>query len=297
MTRLTSTWLLAFAVAGLMVSRVAGSDSWKPAEGPLMTRWAADVSPANVHPEYPRPQMVRENWVNLNGLWDYAITAKDSARPESFDGQILVPFPVQSALSGVMKTVTPEQRVWYRRTFANPLDKTDERLLLHFQAVDWHTRVFVNGTPVGEHKGGYDPFTCDISKALDGAGEQEIVVSVWDPTDTGPQPRGKQTLNPQGIWYTAVTGIWQTVWLETVPVASIRALKIVPDVDAFPGHIACASSTRSELVIPVRDGSGAVIAVLDIDSDRPDAFTQEDALQLEAILDATFVAQPVSAET
>ena len=205
---------------------------WKPAESTLMTRWAKDVSPDSVHPEYPRPQMVRKDWLNLNGLWEYAICAKDDPQPKEFDGKILVPFPVESALSGVKKTVTPDDRLWYRRTFAVPEFTKGQRLLLHFQAVDWHAKVSVNGRQVGEHKGGYDPFTFDITDALTDAAEQEIVVSVWDPTNKGPQPRGKQVLEPRGIWYTAVTGIWQTVWLEAVPETYVRSLKIVPDLDA-----------------------------------------------------------------
>ncbi|MBC8871082.1 MAG: beta galactosidase jelly roll domain-containing protein [Planctomycetes bacterium] len=205
---------------------------WKPAESTLMTRWAKNVSPDNAHSEYPRPQMVRKDWLNLNGLWEYAICAKDDPQPKEFDGKILVPFPVESALSGVKEAVTPEDRLWYRRTFAVPEFAQGQRLLLHFQAVDWHAQVSVNGRQVGEHKGGYDPFTFDITDALTDAAEQEIVVSVWDPTNKGPQPRGKQVLEPRGIWYTAVTGIWQTVWLEAVPETYVRSLKIVPDLDA-----------------------------------------------------------------
>jgi hypothetical protein len=229
----------------LIVHSALAADPWQPADGPLKTRWTDQVSPDHAHPEYPRPQMVRDSWVNLNGLWDYSITAKDAAAPETFDGQILVPFPVQSALSGVMKAVTPEQRLWYRRMFTSDL-ASDQCLLLHFQAVDWHTEVFVNGKKVGEHQGGYDPFSFDITSALEPGGEQQIVVSVWDPTDKGPQPRGKQTLNPRGIWYTAVTGIWQTVWLEKVPAASIQALKIVPDVDASRVHVTVDATESGE---------------------------------------------------
>jgi len=205
---------------------------WKPAESTLVTRWAKDVSPENVHAEYPRPQMVRKDWLNLNGLWEYAICAEEASQPEEFDGKILVPFPVESVLSGVKRTVTPDDRLWYRRTFAVPEFAKGKRLLLHFQAVDWHARVSVNGQQVGEHKGGYDPFSFDITDALIDAAEQELVVSAWDPTNKGPQPRGKQVLEPKGIWYTAVTGIWQTVWLEAVPETHVKSLEIVPDVDS-----------------------------------------------------------------
>ncbi|MBC7351776.1 MAG: beta-galactosidase [Thermogutta sp.] len=218
-------------VIGLSFSVLPGrGESWKPAPSPLMTRWAKDVSPDRVWPEYPRPQMVREKWVNLNGLWDYAVTPKDASQPEKWDGQILVPFCIESALSGVGRKVQPPERLWYRRKFTAPELPDGGRLLLHFGAVDWQTTVWVNGRQVGEHTGGYDPFTFDITECLK-PGENELVVAVWDPTDTGWQPRGKQVLNPKGIWYTAVTGIWQTVWLEPVPAQSIQKLKLVPDVD------------------------------------------------------------------
>ena len=179
----------------------------------LRTKWAADVSPAKVLPEYPRPQMVRANWTNLNGQWDYAITDKGAPRPEKFSGQILVPFAVQSQLSGVAAAVTDQQRLWYRRTFRAPSLARGTRLLLHFGAVDWDSHVFVNGKDVGAHSGGYDPFSFDVTEALKAGADQEVVVSVWDPADKGTQPRGKQVLQPRSIWYTAVTGIWQTVWI------------------------------------------------------------------------------------
>ncbi len=205
---------------------------WEPVEGHLMTRWAKDVSPDNVWPEYPRPQMTRENWVNLNGLWDCAITpSMDETAPEAWDGKILVPFPIESALSGVKKPVLPDQKLWYRRTFTAPAGLGDQRLLLHFGAVDWECTVYVNGTYCGMHQGGYDPFHFDITGALIPGSEQELIVAVWDPTDAGYQPRGKQVLDPHGIWYTAVTGIWQTVWLEPVPRAHIEHLAMTPDID------------------------------------------------------------------
>jgi beta-galactosidase/beta-glucuronidase len=203
---------------------------WKPAENTLTTPWTAEVRADNALPEYPRPQMVRPQWTNLNGLWDYAVLPKDQAAPKAFEGAILVPFPIESALSGVKRAVTPEQQLWYRRAFTAP-DLKGGRLLLHFGAVDWRARVFLNGVAVGEHEGGYDPFTFDVTKALKPGAAQELVVAVWDGTNTGLQPRGKQTLKPESIWYTAVTGIWQTVWLEPVPAAYIHGLSMVPDVD------------------------------------------------------------------
>jgi hypothetical protein len=233
--RIKKVWCLVLVCAVLCIS--SSVLAWEPAKGPLMTQWAKDVSPSNAHPEYPRPQMVREDWLNLNGLWDYAIIAKDAEQPEKFDGEILVPFPCESALSGVMKAVGKDKRLWYRRTFEVPHKWKGQRVLLHFGAVDWDTTVWVNGREMGGHKGGYDPFTFDITDALKKSGSQEIVLSVWDPTNNGTQPRGKQVNRPGGIWYTAVTGIWQTVWLEPVPDAYIKALKIVTDIDAEAVHI------------------------------------------------------------
>ncbi|MHC4298613.1 MAG: glycoside hydrolase family 2 protein [Planctomycetota bacterium] len=224
--------------------------AWQPAEGPLMTRWGERVTPENTHREYPRPQMVRKDWLNLNGLWEYAIKPKDQGQPEKFEGRILVPFPVESALSGVMKPVGEENRLWYRRTFEVPGRWKNRRTLLHFGAVDWDTTVWVNGKQVGSHRGGYDPFTFDITDALNERGEQEIVLSVWDPTNAGYQPRGKQVRRPRGIWYTAVTGIWQTVWLEPVPETYIERIRITPihdegaveiEVDATGGRSVAAS--------------------------------------------------------
>lgn len=204
---------------------------WQPAKGLLITQWAKEVSPDNVHPEYPRPQMVREDWLNLNGLWEYAIRPKDELQPKNFDGEILVPFPVESALSGVMKPVGENNRLWYRRTFEIPHKWSGKRILLHFGAVDWESKICINGKEIGDHRGGYDPFTFDITDALNNSSKQEIIVSVWDPTDAGSQPRGKQVHNPRGIWYTATTGIWQTVWLEPVPQTCMRSLKIITNVD------------------------------------------------------------------
>jgi hypothetical protein len=222
----------------------------------LQTRWAKNVTADRVLPEYPRPQLVRAEWQNLNGSWEYAITSKDAARPDTFTGRILVPFPVQSQLSGVALPVTDAQRLWYRRTFPAPRLTRGEHVLLHFGAVDWEAGVFVNGTEVGRHAGGYDPFTIDITAALSSSPNQELVVSVWDPTDRGPQPRGKQVLEPKSIWYTAVTGIWQTVWLETVPAAYVADLEIVPDVDA--GRVAV------RIIAPTAPaGTSAQVSALD----------------------------------
>src|ERR1044071_997711 len=219
------------ALSGSML--VSFAADWQPAKGPLMTRWARDVSPKNAHPEYPRPQMVRSEWQNLNGLWSYAVTEDGGQKsegglrpPAKWDGEILVPFPIESALSGVMKRVYETNRLWYRRTFEVPKKWKGKNVLLHFGAVDWEATVWVNGKELGSHRGGYDGFSFDITDALKPKGEQEIVVAVWDPADTGTQPRGKQVRNPHGIWYTPTSGIWQTVWLEPLPDKHIIKLEI-----------------------------------------------------------------------
>ncbi|HYG35225.1 MAG TPA: beta galactosidase jelly roll domain-containing protein, partial [Clostridia bacterium] len=234
--------------------------AWQPAEGPLKTRWAKDVSPQDAHPEYPRPQMVRKAWMNLNGLWDLAITPKDG-KPETFQTQILVPFPVESALSGVMKKVSENDRIWYRRTFTVPQSWMGQRVQLNFGAVDFEANVWVNGRSIGQHRGGYDAFSFDITEALQWNGENELVVSVWDPTDAGTQPRGKQVRQPNGIWYTPTSGIWQTVWLEPVSAAHIESLKITPDIDK--GQVTILPATTATLgkytvEVIVRDRTGKV---------------------------------------
>lgn len=206
------------------------ASSYQPVKGKIMTTWGEEVSPENAWLEYPRPQLKRGEWKNLNGLWDYAIVDRESARPSSFQGEILVPFAVESALSGVGKSLLPDQQLWYRRTFEIPKNWNGQDIILHFQAVDWETTVWVNGKLAGTHKGGSNAFSYDITKYLK-RGEQEIVVSVWDPTDTGNQARGKQQLEPRGIWYTPVSGIWQTVWLEPVNKRRINTLYPVADID------------------------------------------------------------------
>ena len=209
----------------------AQQTGWKLVEGKITTPWAQQVDPNNTLPEYPRPQMVRGAWKNLNGLWDYAILPKAESKPTSFDGKILVPFAVESALSGVKKTVGKDSLLWYRTTFSLPSSMKGKNVLLHFGAVDWEAEVFVNGQKVGSHQGGYDPFSFNITPALNKNKAQTLEVRVWDPSDDGPQPRGKQVKRPNSIWYTPVTGIWQTVWLEGVPPTYIAATRQTPDLD------------------------------------------------------------------
>jgi hypothetical protein len=188
---------------------------WQPAPASIMTRWAEQVDPANPHPEYPRPQMVRKDWMNLNGLWEYAVTPVDEPKPEQWEGKILVPFPLESALSGVGRILKPDEALWYRREFEVPADWAGKMVLLHFEAVDWQAEAWLNGARLGDHRGGYDPFSFVLNSFLR-EGVNELILKVTDPTDTGTQPRGKQVLNPGGIFYTPVSGIWQTAWLEAV---------------------------------------------------------------------------------
>ena len=211
-----------------------GDPAWQPAPSPLMTRWGKTVMPDNVLPEYPRPQMVRKDWLNLNGLWEFEVGKPDGPTPvgKTLPRQILVPFPMESALSGIRETA---EWVWYRRTFEVPAAWRGQRVLLHFGAVDWETTVIVNGKEVGTHRGGYDPFTVDLTDALTSHGPQELIVRVADPM--GNQSSGKQLRNAfhkssMSIFYSCVTGIWQPVWLEPVPAVSIQELQLTPDVDA-----------------------------------------------------------------
>jgi len=203
--------------------------AYKPVKGKLKTRWTDSIQPHNVLPEYPRPQMVREKWMNLNGLWDYAI--RPIGEPiDQYDGEILVPFPLESSLSGVGKPLQPNEILWYRTTFNLPKEIEKNRILLHFGAVDWKMELWINDNKVGMHTGGFYPFHFEISDYIV-SGENEIIISVWDPTDSENQERGKQTLHPKGIFYTAISGIWQTVWLEPVPRQYITSFKLTPNID------------------------------------------------------------------
>jgi len=198
----------------------------------LTTPWTADATAGQGWTEYPRPALVRSEWMNLNGPWDYAITAAASAAPANYAAKILVPYAPESALSGVKKSVLPENRLWYHRSFTLPTGWAGKRILLHFGAVNWDTAVFLNGALVGSHRGAFDPFSFDLTEFLTNGAAQDLVISVRSPSSEGEQPRGKQQLDQSGIWYTPTTGIWQTVWLEPVPLENaIAELRITPDVD------------------------------------------------------------------
>lgn len=220
---------LAILMAFAMFSFVSlSSQAWEMARARLTTPWANDVNPQNVHPEYPRPQMVRPLWQNLNGLWMWqSLQSMDSQLGSSWR-EILVPFAVESPLSGIG---SHSESMAYKRSIEIPSEWKGKRVLLHFEAVDWKCEAFVNGVSVGTHEGGYDPFTFDITEALGEKTEGELLLRVFDPTDKDAVPRGKQVLRPGGIFYTCTSGIWQTVWLEAVERSYIESFRIMPNVD------------------------------------------------------------------
>jgi hypothetical protein len=212
---------------GLLTASHAGA--WQMKQAPLMTPWAALVDTNHPLPEYPRPQLVRTNWLNLNGLWQFQPGATNDPVPagQTLTNQILVPYPMESAISGIMQY---HEFSWYRQLFTVPPAWSGQRIILHLDAVDWQATAYVNGQKVGTHKGGYDPFSYDLTPYLSGS-SNELIIQVYNPVDNGGQPRGKQTLYPGGIMYTSSTGIWQPVWLEPVDASGVNNLQLVPDVD------------------------------------------------------------------
>ena len=233
---------------------------WQAQGNKIKTPWADKVSATNVLPEYPRPIMERSEWMNLNGLWDYAIRPAGQVTSEGYDGQILVPFCIESSLSGVQKTVGRSKELWYHTAFTLPKTWKGRHVLLHFGAVDWRCEVFVNDIKIGGHQGGYAAFSFDITPYLS-AGKQELVVKVWDPTDDGYGAVGKQRNRPDGIWYTPVTGIWQTVWLEPVNAKHITQVVPVPNIDRqkLAVETKTAGTDASDIIsVTLRDGKNVI---------------------------------------
>lgn len=220
------TFLLA---TSMLIPASVFAQDWTPVGDNIKTEWAEQVSPANVHQEYPRPQMKRNDWKSLNGLWQYAVTGNNAATPAEMDGNILVPFAIESSLSGVGRAVKPEEALWYKTSFQTPKEWKSRRTILNFGAVDWKAEVFVNDVLIGSHTGGYTEFSFDITPYLSAKGSQTLMVKVTDATDAGYQPRGKQISRPSGIWYTQVTGIWQSVWLESVADGNISSYRTESD--------------------------------------------------------------------
>lgn len=249
-----------FLLLALVFFSKIGLSQWSPAGEHIKTEWAKNVDPQRVLPEYPRPIMERKDWKNLNGLWDLEILPKGSAAPSEYSKTILVPFAVESSLSGVQEMVGSDKEIWYKTEFEIP-STWKKRILLNFGAVDWKADVWVNNIKVGTHTGGYVPFSFDITDALLAKGNNVLVVRVWDPSDKSFQPRGKQVSKPEGIWYTPVSGIWQTVWLEPVNNRHIEALKITPDIDGgvLTVKVEAGQFTQGEKVqVEVFDGSTLV---------------------------------------
>jgi len=240
-------------LALLFVAGAAQAQKWERAHAPIETRWAKDVTPTNALPDYPRPQLTRSKWINLNGLWKLG-----TGEEKSFTRQILVPYAVETAASGVMEH---HDHLWYKRTFTVPASWKGSKVMLRFDAVDYEAEVFINGTGLGVHKGGYESFAYDVAPYLKGNGPQEVVVRVFDPTEFGGQPRGKQTTKPGGIMYTPTSGIWQTVWLEAVPKAAVDNLKIVPDVDRKSVRLTVNATPGTLAKVTILDGKKAVKTV------------------------------------
>lgn len=225
----------------------------------LKTRWTDKVNYDCPLPEYPRPQLVRNDWQNLNGRYEYAITPMNEAFPVKYDGEIIVPFAPESYLSSVCRALGDDEYLWYRRKFILRDCFIGKRTLLHFGAVDWKCSVFVNGKPAGSHQGGYVPFTLDITELLND-GENELVVRVYDPTDSSWQDRGKQAKKSHGFWYTGTSGIWQTVWLEPVGETYIKSLKFTPDIDSSEIKIRTEFEGEASVRAIIKDGENIIFA-------------------------------------
>lgn len=260
------------------------SAQWKPAGDKIKTKWAEAIDVNNVLGEYPRPILERSEWQNLNGLWEYAVLPIGKNEPTQYEGKILVPFAIESSLSGVQRELGKENELWYKRTFNISSKWKGKSVLLHFGAVDWKTEVFLNDIKIGTHTGGYTPFCFDITPYLT-TGNQKLVVKVWDPTTDSYQPVGKQRKNPSEIWYTPVSGIWQTVWLEPVNKKYITSVATTPDIDnqKLKVKVATCDTTFGDLIeVLVKDGNRMVAKVkaavgqeLEIPIDDPKLWSPE----------------------
>ncbi len=252
--------LLAAAAVALLAAPQQTGAQWKPVGDKIKTPWAEKVSPKLPWNVYPRPQLKRAQWVNLNGQWNYAIKDLQSGEPASFDGKILVPYPIESSLSGVGKTLTKDNILWYNRTFTIPSAWKGKNVKLNFGGVDWKAEVFVNGVSVGSHTGGFAPFSLDITSALK-PGSNKLSVKVFDPTSDGYQPVGKQRSKASGIWYTPASGIWQTVWLEPVSAKHLESMEINPDIDAGTLNVkpfVSGANSGDKVVVTAKFGKTAV---------------------------------------
>ena len=249
-----------FLLLSMMISCIGVFAQWKPMGDKIKTKWSETIDVNNVLPEYPRPIMERQDWTNLNGLWEYAILPAGQNEPQKYDGNILVPFALESSLSGVQKELGKDNELWYKRSFTVPANWKNKTILLHFGAVDWKTEVYLNDIKIGSHTGGYTPFSFDITPFLT-SGNQKLVVKVSDPTTEGYQPVGKQNSKPEGIWYTPVSGIWQTVWLEPVNAKHISTIKTVPNIDTkkLSVDVSSEKTTPADIIeVVVKDGSTVV---------------------------------------
>ena len=245
------------------------SAQWQPVGSRIKTKWASQIDVNNVLPEYPRPIMKRSEWQNLNGLWNYAILPVGQKEPAKYDGEILVPFAVESSLSGIQKMLGKDNELWYQCEFNVPSNWKNNKVLLHFGAVDWKADVWVNDVKVGQHTGGYTPFSFDITPALKKSNSNKLVVKVWDPTDQGFQPRGKQVNKPEGIWYTPVSGIWQTVWIEPVPQQHIENIKVTPNIDQRLLQVeafANVANPYNKIVVNVKEGNRIIASAQTINN-------------------------------
>ena len=258
---------IATAISFTIVISCTSSDEkteWKIADNPILTQWALEIDPVKPWAEYPRPDAAREDWINLNGLWDYTVTGVNQ-KPEKWEGKILVPYPIESALSGVKKRVNEKEYLWYRRTFEVPRGWRKQQILLNFEASDWETTIWIDGKQAGIHRGGYDPFTFNITEFLDRKKNHELLVCVRDPTDEGSQPRGKQVSMPEGIWYTSTTGIWQTVWIEPVHESYISSFRFISDIEKGSVKVTAdvVNPGTNKICISILRGDNVVASITD----------------------------------